>query len=319
MTDTIGTEADLWHVEVPSGEVLVVTLEQLDEAFNQGQVNGNTRVWQAGMECAVPLSELLGLDEDGEEQAPAPQHHAAIPPAPILTPQALSQAMYPQAPAQSAYPARSAHPQAQPAYPQGQASVAPRSAAPAAVSAWPPVVTRPNSVPPPASSPTAWQANVPSVRPMAYDLSDDIVPFAKPKRRGAVVFALMGLIAIGAGAFAFVNGNGAAAAAAAQAPAPVVVEPPRSHAYDPGNEPIHLREVAPLEITKPDAPPAAAKPTVAEAATLREAALKAANSKAPKSHPHAKAAPARKSQNTDTSSFKGTKSGSKYDPLNGAL
>lgn len=155
---------------------------------------------------------------------------------------------------------------------------------------------------------------------MVYDLSDDFVPFAKPKRRGPLMVALVALLAVGAGAFVFVNGNrAAAAAAAAQAPAPVVVEPPRSHAYDPGNEPIHLKEVAPLEITKPDAPPAAVKPAVAEAATLREAAIKAANSKAPKAHAHAKAAPARKSQKTATSSFKGTKGGSKYDPLNGAL
>jgi hypothetical protein len=311
MTDTTGTEADLWHVEVPSGEVLVVTLEQLDDAFNQGQVNEHTRVWQAGMACAMPLGELLGLDPDGAEVAPAPQH-AAIPPAPILRPQAYAQSAYPQAHAQSVYP-------------PARTSVAPRSAVPAETSAWPPVVARPNSLPPPASSPTAWQTNaVPSVVPTAYDLSDDFVPFAQPKRRGAMMFAFMGLLVVGAGAAVYVKGNGAlfaATAAASPAPAPVAVEAPRSHAYDPGNEPIHLREVQPLEITKADAPIAAAKPTVAEAATLREAALKAANGKGPKAakpHAHAKAAPARKSESRATS-FKGTKNGSKFDPLNGAL
>jgi hypothetical protein len=162
MTDMINTsspEADLWHVEVPSGRVLVVTLEQLDEAFNQGQVNEHTRVWQEGMACAVPLHELLGLDSEEEAPAPPPRV-AAIPPAPVLR----------------ASPAPSM-------YPQARASVPPRSlaAAPAAASAWPPVVTR-HSAPAsgPSSSPAAWQTNaVPSVIPTAFDVSDDFVPFAK--------------------------------------------------------------------------------------------------------------------------------------------
>jgi hypothetical protein len=142
-----------------------------------------------------------------------------------------------------------------------------------------------------------------------------------------MVFAVMAFLAIGAGAAVFLNGQGfaltfAPSAAAVAPPAPVV-EPPRSHAYDPGNEPIHLREVPPpVEITKPDAPAAvAAKVSPAESESLRQAALKAANSKGAKTHARAKTS-SRKVQASGKSSatgFKGTKSGSKYDPLNGAL
>jgi hypothetical protein len=310
MTDTSSVEADLWHVEATPGNVLVVTLDQLDDAFNQGLVNEHTRVWQDGMACAVPLHELLGLDDDGgEPDVPAPQYRHAIPPAPALVPS------YPPPVAYRAAP------------------TAPQLRTPAAshASAWPPVVARPSSVPPPASTPTAWQANAaPSVIPTAFDVYDDFVPFARPKRRGAMLFAVMSVLAIGVGGAVFAHNNGLTLALtpspAAVAPPAPVVEPPRSHAYDPGNEPVHLREMpAPLEITKADTPSAvSAKVSPAEAASLREAALKAANAKGAKtSHAHAKAATARKVQSsrgkTGATSFKGTKSGSKYDPLNGAL
>ena len=42
-------DSDLWHVELSSGEVHVITLDQLDDAFNRGLVNEQTRVWQEGM------------------------------------------------------------------------------------------------------------------------------------------------------------------------------------------------------------------------------------------------------------------------------
>lgn len=146
-----------------------------------------------------------------------------------------------------------------------------------------------------------------------------------------MLFAVMSVLAIGAGAAVFAHNNGLTLtltpSPAAVAPPAPVVDPPRSHAYDPGSEPVHLREMpAPLEITKPDAPAAVtAKATPAEAASLREAALKAANVKSAKTshaHAHAKAATTRNAQSrnkTGATSFKGTKSGSKYDPLNGAL
>src|SRR5262245_16204469 len=70
--DSAGTEQDLWHVEVGPDDVRVVTLDQLDEAFQDGLVTESMRVWQEGMPCAVSLGELLGGgdEEEAPEQSP---------------------------------------------------------------------------------------------------------------------------------------------------------------------------------------------------------------------------------------------------------
>jgi hypothetical protein len=63
---------ELWHVEVTSNDVRVVTIEQLDEAFQAGAINEHTRVWQTGMDAPVSLGELLGLgDDDAGDEAEA--------------------------------------------------------------------------------------------------------------------------------------------------------------------------------------------------------------------------------------------------------
>jgi len=59
---------ELWHVEVAPNDVRIVTLEQLDEAFQQGLVNERTRVFQDGMDEPAFLGELLGLGEDEEDE-----------------------------------------------------------------------------------------------------------------------------------------------------------------------------------------------------------------------------------------------------------
>src|SRR4051794_24160540 len=72
---------ELWHVEVGPNDVRIVTLEQLDEAFQQGLVNERTRVFQDGMDEPAFLGELLGLGGDEEEeQVPEEPVRAAAPP-----------------------------------------------------------------------------------------------------------------------------------------------------------------------------------------------------------------------------------------------
>src|SRR5579871_1633027 len=78
-------QVELWHVEVAPNDVRVLTLEQLDEAFQQGLVNERTRVFQDGMDEPAFLGELLGLDDsdDGESEeepvAAAPPQRAPEP------------------------------------------------------------------------------------------------------------------------------------------------------------------------------------------------------------------------------------------------
>jgi hypothetical protein len=65
-TATKGTQ-EVWHVQLATGELRVMTLDQLDDAFQNGLVSENTFVYQSGMNDWVKLSELAGLSGDGDE------------------------------------------------------------------------------------------------------------------------------------------------------------------------------------------------------------------------------------------------------------
>jgi hypothetical protein len=41
-------DGDLWHVQLASGDVCLMTLEQLDDAFQTSVINENTYLWQEG-------------------------------------------------------------------------------------------------------------------------------------------------------------------------------------------------------------------------------------------------------------------------------
>src|ERR1700722_1060488 len=76
-------ETDFWHVQLLNGEVRYWSLDELDEAFQRGDVDGTTFVLKQGDTAWVRLGELLGLDE--AESAPAPASaapaHASVAPA----------------------------------------------------------------------------------------------------------------------------------------------------------------------------------------------------------------------------------------------
>src|SRR6476660_9595446 len=55
-------ESDLWHVQLASGEVCTMTLDLLDDAFQDGIINEQTYVWQEGGSDWVTLAEIAGLD-----------------------------------------------------------------------------------------------------------------------------------------------------------------------------------------------------------------------------------------------------------------
>jgi hypothetical protein len=67
---------DLWYVKTPDGDVHRVTLDQLDEAFQAGRIDGKVMVLAAGATKWQSLSELAGLDEAAPAAAPVP---AAMP------------------------------------------------------------------------------------------------------------------------------------------------------------------------------------------------------------------------------------------------
>jgi hypothetical protein len=81
MADAATTEAEFWHVQLPSGEVRYWSLEELDEAFQRDEVDAKTYVLKEGESAWQRLGELLGLDE--VPSVPSVLAIPAIPAAPL--------------------------------------------------------------------------------------------------------------------------------------------------------------------------------------------------------------------------------------------
>jgi len=67
---------DLWYVKTADGDVDRMTLDQLDEAFNEGHIDENVTVLPAGQSNWVRLGTLLGLDQPA---TPSPVSFAPSP------------------------------------------------------------------------------------------------------------------------------------------------------------------------------------------------------------------------------------------------
>ena len=78
-----------WYVRLTNGSVITVSLDDLDAAFQRGDVNEDTLVCREGMSQWLPLGEAAGLDE---EVAPAPQ--PALYPIPQAAPSSLRAVAY---------------------------------------------------------------------------------------------------------------------------------------------------------------------------------------------------------------------------------
>jgi hypothetical protein len=70
---------DLWHVQLPTGEVRMWSLDQLDAAFQAELIDERTHVLQDGTTDWVKLGELLGLDSAPASEAPSAQLPASAP------------------------------------------------------------------------------------------------------------------------------------------------------------------------------------------------------------------------------------------------
>jgi hypothetical protein len=75
----------LWYVKLPDGDVEPMTLDELDEAFQRGDVNERTMVLAAGSTQWAKLGELAGLDQPAAQrpvslaEIPAFKGYAPIP------------------------------------------------------------------------------------------------------------------------------------------------------------------------------------------------------------------------------------------------
>jgi hypothetical protein len=97
-TDQTADDSDLWHVQLASGDVCLMTLDELDDAFQTSVISENTYLWQEGATGWVTLREVAGLDtddsaEDVADTATHQQHN------PFVQPDAASESVWPAAPA----------------------------------------------------------------------------------------------------------------------------------------------------------------------------------------------------------------------------
>ena len=90
------TSGDLWRVQLRTGELRVLTLDGLDEAFQAGVIDASTSVLAPGATTWAPLGEVAGLEGESHD---ASNHPARQPTTPSLSPVAISSDQPPHAPA----------------------------------------------------------------------------------------------------------------------------------------------------------------------------------------------------------------------------
>lgn len=87
---------DQWMVAIAPGNVQMMDVEQLDAAYQAGQINDHTMVWTQGMDAWLPLSQVIGGDGaeggDAAEPVAAPSEQvAAVAERPAPAPAAVTQ------------------------------------------------------------------------------------------------------------------------------------------------------------------------------------------------------------------------------------
>ncbi len=284
-TDTT-TRDDFWQVQLASGEVCVWTLEELDEAFQSGQVHERTQVKKLGDEAWSTLAVVAGIEEEeapvamaSPPQSLAPEAPAAV--APMIPPPPAAPAPVPTETLRSM---------------ESVPPAGPAALAPVAASVSPPSWNGPVSVPAASAAPSA--------APVQRELEIEIEPQFKSRFRPlAVVGALaivLGGLAVGAVKFA-----GAGSAPAAAGPSPNTVDVHHLGQNPTGDDPFIAK---PLTDDQKRALLEADKKRAEELEKKRKAAEEQRAAQQPtRSRPAGKA----------NDPF--VKSNDKYDPLNGNL
>jgi len=76
------SDDDVWHVQLPSGDVCMMTLDLLDDAFQDGLIHERSLVWKEGSPGWTTLAEVAGLDSEPEPATSFPQSSPSYAPAP---------------------------------------------------------------------------------------------------------------------------------------------------------------------------------------------------------------------------------------------
>jgi hypothetical protein len=306
-TDQTESNEPLWQVQLASGQACRMTLELLDDAFQDGLITEDTLIMQDGTTEWVTLRALLGLDSEAE----APASEAAAPAAAVGNPAVVN------APVQAAPVAPVAAP-AQPAGPKPffDPFGAPVQAAPVAQMV-PPAAQQPAAfgiqgasfAPPSTGFSAPPEPLTRSTAPVAADIDFDLdtVHFAKKRSPAKWIIGIAAVL--GGLGFAAMNMNGAP-----EAPAPAAATPPPAAppAYEP--PPSQPSTMTPI-VTKQEAPKLSddAKKALMEADKSRAAKMQ--QQRAAQQSRGGGAAPSGPRKKSDPFH----KGGDKYDPLNASL
>jgi hypothetical protein len=321
------SSGDFWYVKLSDGDVHRVTLDQLDEAFQAGHIDGETMVLASGSTQWERLAAVAGMD-DGEEEAeaaPGPEPEATYIPQQPMPAFAQRQAgAYAQQVQAVASAPRAYIPQPTHAIPQP----APYGARPAPQPVVPPVI-RPSFSPMPNT-----------LRPMSVDFSDDLDSMSM-RRRGGVMRWMVPVLAL-----ACIGGVGTFAVKTRPAWAQPLLNRMGMRAQTPevaaAAMPIAAPAPPPPPAAEPTPPPAPPPPPVAAAAApgadsplnprfadqstrltedqkARLAETDKSKSKGHKSHGGGGGGSVTHSSSGKGKSTTFTTGGSKYDPLNSSI
>jgi hypothetical protein len=313
-TDQTESNEPLWQVQLASGQLCRMTLELLDDAFQDGLITEDTLIMQDGTSEWVTLRDVAGLDS--EDEAPASDDTSA-PVAAVTETPAMARA-----PVEMAAPIAVAPPVAAPVQ-----RVAPTEPRPYMDPFAPPIQVASQQMMPPApaaAAPVAFQgagqsfapqmgslSSVPepltrSTAPVAADIDFDLDTVSFAKKRSPAKW-IVGIAAVLGGlGFAAMN---ASSEPEAIPPGPAAAAPAAPPAYE------SPPPAQPTPIT-----PAVTKPALSDDA--KRALMDADKTRAAKAHQQKASqrssggsAPSRPGKKGDPFH----KGGDKYDPLNASL
>jgi hypothetical protein len=91
------SDVQMWQVQLPTGAVHEITLEQLDLAFEAGHINESTFVREVGAHQWSTLAQVAGLEPQAASTAPssvAPYAYSVTPSVPVPSPLATQAEPY---------------------------------------------------------------------------------------------------------------------------------------------------------------------------------------------------------------------------------
>ena len=329
-TDQTESNEPLWQVQLASGQACRMTLELLDDAFQDGLITEDTLIMQDGTTEWVTLRALLGLDSDGEALASgettetngAPSAAAENPPLAAVVAAAPVAAVVQVAPVAVAPVAAAPVQPAAPSAPQGfyDPFGAPSQPAPVVAQMMPPAASQQaapfafqgaqGSFAPPATGFSAPPEPLTrSTAPVAADIDFDLDTVHFGKKRSPAKWIIGIAAVLGGLGFAAMNMNSApeatAPAAAAPAPAAPAWEAPPAAQPSPMTPIVTKQEPAKLSDE--------AKKALMEADKNRHSKMQ--QQKAAQQSRGGGAAPSGPRKKSDPFH----KGGDKYDPLNASL